>query len=105
MTSNRERAAKVIDRLRSKGKGSYLTALELDAAGVLADDLPKPASSGWVVETPLVKKVALGVGGKVALLPQGIEFQETHITPTEARDLALALLAAAAHAQKDNNHE
>lgn len=118
MNTNQERAAEVIyDHMT--GADAWPTALDgrdaddvardaaqaLTDAGLLAPDLQKPASSGWVVGTPLVKKVALGVGGKVALLPQGIEFQETHITPTEARDLALALLAAADHAQKEETNE
>lgn len=71
-------------------------------AGLLMPELPEPTSSGWEVGTPLVKEVTLGVGAKVALLPQGVEFQETHITPTEARDLALALLTAAQYA---GNHD
>lgn len=102
MTTNIDRAAEV---LYNEGVGSgetrYYLAHRLADAGLLAPDLPEPTSSGWVVNTKLVREVTLGVGAKVALLPHGIEFQETHITPTEARELALALLAAANHAEKD----
>ena len=75
-------------------------AQDLADENLLMPDLPEPTDSGWVVETPLIRKVTLGVGAKVALLPQGLKFHETHITSTEARRLALALLAAAKHAEE-----
>lgn len=104
--STLDKAARVIDQWTQEGYelnhavGSpHAIAERLADAGLLAPALPEPASSGWVVETPLVGKVALGVGAKVALLPQGTKFQETHITPTAARELAYALLAAANYSE------
>lgn len=97
--NNINHAAKIIHHMTGDLQRAHDVADELASAGLLAPDLPEPASSGWVVETPLVGKVTLGVGAKVALLPQGTKFQETHITPTAARELAYALLAAANYSE------
>lgn len=121
MTSNREKAAEVIDRLRAEGKGSYLTALELADAGLLAPDLPDPdldnrdpvhraEFESWWGEGPVpsVWNQNLPGGFMVQVFPDRPEVQMSEdgepmepFSPRDARALALALLAAANHAEEE----
>ena len=105
MTNNRERAAKVIDRLRSKGKGSYLIAADLDAAGLLAPDLPTDntgelgsgewsAGFEWEGETH-AGMTEIKYAFASAWSPGHISATAPRIMTTDqAEGLALALLAA-----------
>lgn len=120
MTSNREKAAEVIDRLRAEGKGSYLTALELADAGLLQPDQPAPDLDNsdptyrakykeqWEGPVPSVWNKNLPGGFTVQVFPDRPEVQMSEdgepmepFSPQEARALALALLAASNHAEEE----
>lgn len=116
--SNQEKAAQVIyDALSGKyGDFRFPTdaAEALADAGLLAPDLPEPDTLEYgSPEWDGVFAYQYGAEwrdamGSVCAFNGTVEVQgdDTHIhTPDEARALALALLAAANHAEKENNHD
>ena len=104
--SNFDRAVKVLNDVGEyidylEGNIAYVTALE--AAGLLAPDLPEPYRPGiFKVVSPY-----LGIRSVQAAEDQIVlhGYKTRHAAIGEARRLALALLAACEYAEKEKENE
>src|SRR5690625_56302 len=107
--SNFERAIKTLNHVdevidRVAGNEVYVTALE--AAGLLAPDLPKandpgifvPSGKGW-----RMGDVSVWTAPDSPVMIQNVEPGD--LSPTSTRELAYALLAAADYAEKEQDNE
>ena len=80
---------------------AYVTALE--AAGLLAPDLPEPCREGvFQVSSPHLDVRSVQAAGEQIILHG---YKTRHTSIGEARRLALALLAACEYAEKEQNNE
>lgn len=76
----------------------------LEAAGLLAPDLPEPDAAKLNGDV----KYFVGMGGQVRydVESEWVQVFSKHLlTPTESRSLALALLAACEHSEKEQDNE
>ena len=102
--SNFDRAVKVLNDVGEyidylEGNIAYVTALE--AAGLLAPDLPESYLPGiFKVASPYLDVRSVQAAEDQIVL-QGSKMR--HAPISEARRLALALLAACEHAEKEDN--
>ena len=104
--SNFDRAVKALNDVGEyidylEGNIAYVTALQ--AAGLLAPDLPEPYRPGiFKVASPYFDVRSVQAAEDQIVLHG---YKKRHSSISEARRLALALLAACEHAEKEQDNE
>ncbi|TQE43587.1 hypothetical protein EJK80_06150 [Corynebacterium phoceense] len=108
--TNIDRAARAIQPYEPRNGSPRDVAIDLASAGLLAPDLPEPGRAWRDDDAPLIwhvpernDRLAATVDERPTHPTIGLEDDNRvlkHLTATEARALALALLAAANHARE-----